>query len=682
MSPTSPHSHLSPPPAPDSYTSTASVSDGSSEWGHGNPKYLASPPHLGRAGHLTSSSTAPSPTLPWYRRLLTSTSVGPAVAVAYDPSASIHAQGDAEVLIVRKSELRRVRRRYVALAVVALVAGAGCVGVGVWGGRMKGEVDALYALTTLPQPFPPIPGTNLSLLGTSLPSYIPLFPLPSYLSYTPYPPPLPFSSTYTTTNTYLPLLISPAFSTIPNPSTSLRLTRLADRTPDFLFRPAGDAATPAGNMTLAATFASFARGNGSKVVTELYVYIIGDGMLSSPNATTTTMPGFSVIPYPSLKLQLLSQAYTDAAIPLHAQSEAFALRVPSDGSAAVLVAESAVGAVRGVDTLSQLVRTAVTGDGGTLSPAPRVPFLDPSARAPPQAFAVFAAPVEVYDAPRFRYRGVFVDCARRFLPVGDVTRGAGVAEGGTLRSVVDGATWARLNVVRMGVAGEYFPLNITDARLRPLAAGAASPQEAYTSDGIKALVEYAADRGVRVVPSVEMPGGVEGWAAGWPAGVVQCEEGTTQLDLLHPNLPTILRALLAFFADAYIDPYVYVGFSSSRYSLACYRRLYANVTLERVRAVYPSFNATDSGTVTAEAILAVFSATARNQMANLGKVMVVHESWWSEGAGSGTGVGTEGVVLMVEGDGDIGKRAVKQGVKVVVGGESWGGVECGLGGVR
>jgi hexosaminidase len=78
------------------------------------------------------------------------------------------------------------------------------------------------------------------------------------------------------------------------------------------------------------------------------------------------------------------------------EDESYALSIAAD--AIVVTAAGALGALRALETLSQLVEFVVTRDGG----------------AP--AYAVRRAPVAVADAPRWAHRGVLLDCARHFLP--------------------------------------------------------------------------------------------------------------------------------------------------------------------------------------------------------------------------------------------------------------------------
>ena len=92
-------------------------------------------------------------------------------------------------------------------------------------------------------------------------------------------------------------------------------------------------------------------------------------------------------------------------------SEAYSLSVAESGAA--LVAATWVGALRGLETFSQLVEY-------TPSLAPGYPFLVPAC--------------EVVDAPRFAHRGALVDTSRHFIALPQ------------LRAFLDAMAYNKLNV--------------------------------------------------------------------------------------------------------------------------------------------------------------------------------------------------------------------------------------------
>ena len=102
-------------------------------------------------------------------------------------------------------------------------------------------------------------------------------------------------------------------------------------------------------------------------------------------------------------------------------SEAYSLSVAAGGAA--LVAATWVGALRGLETFSQLVEY-------TPSMAPAYPFLVPGC--------------EVADAPRFLHRGALVDTSRHFIPLPQ------------LRAFLDAMAYNKLNVFHCAWPGAHL----------------------------------------------------------------------------------------------------------------------------------------------------------------------------------------------------------------------------------
>ncbi|KAI9215933.1 glycoside hydrolase superfamily, partial [Blastocladiella britannica] len=140
-----------------------------------------------------------------------------------------------------------------------------------------------------------------------------------------------------------------------------------------------------------------------------------------------------------------------------------------------LRAATVFGAMRGLDTLSQLLRPVDA-----------------------TAHLASAAPLLIRDAPRVPHRvphrGLLLDTSRHYFPEE------------TIRSVVDGIAAAKLNVLHWHmVDAQSFPFSTQETR--DLAAGGAySPHHVYDEAAIARIVAYARARGVRVVPEFDLPG--------------------------------------------------------------------------------------------------------------------------------------------------------------------------------
>ena len=168
----------------------------------------------------------------------------------------------------------------------------------------------------------------------------------------------------------------------------------------------------------------------------------------------------------------------------------YQLDIKADGSA-VAVAQTAFGALYAMETFSQLPDKSSSG-----------------------ALYINATSVSISDKPTYNHRGFMADTGRRFWPVS------------TVKAVLDAMAWSKLNVLHLHLSDNCrFALQSTQfpdltARLTGMLGGF------YTHADVAELVQYAKDRGIRIIPEVDMPGhsqGMQGLGGG--NGLVFCDEG-------------------------------------------------------------------------------------------------------------------------------------------------------------
>lgn len=158
------------------------------------------------------------------------------------------------------------------------------------------------------------------------------------------------------------------------------------------------------------------------------------------------------------------------------------------------------------------------------------------------------AVAEVSDAPRFPWRGLMVDPARRFLSLA------------TLKQTLDAMWFYKLNVLHLHLTDDQGFRFQSDAF--PQLASAA----AYSREDLRELVAYAADRGVRVVPELDMPGHTTSWLAAYPqwaaervAASVRFGLHKTRLDPANPEWLAAVDMLLGELAEVFPDEFVHFG---------------------------------------------------------------------------------------------------------------------------
>jgi len=156
------------------------------------------------------------------------------------------------------------------------------------------------------------------------------------------------------------------------------------------------------------------------------------------------------------------------------EDESYSLDVSSSG--AKLHAANPLGTLHGLQTFLQLI--AIEPDG----------------------FSVPALHIE--DRPRFPWRGLMIDSGRHFIPL-DV-----------IKHNLDGMEAVKMNVFHWHLSeNQGFR---AESRKFPKLHEQGSDGQFYTQEEIRDVVEFARDRGIRVVPEFDMPGHSTAWFVGYP----------------------------------------------------------------------------------------------------------------------------------------------------------------------
>ncbi|GAA3454779.1 beta-N-acetylhexosaminidase [Dactylosporangium matsuzakiense] len=155
----------------------------------------------------------------------------------------------------------------------------------------------------------------------------------------------------------------------------------------------------------------------------------------------------------------------------------------------------------GPDTADESYRLDVDGRGVTLT-AGRAAGLFAGVQTLRQLLAGRSIPAgHVTDAPRFAYRGAMLDVARHFFTVAQVER------------YIDQLSLYKINTLHLHLADDQgWRLFINSwPRLATFGGSTAvdgDPGGYYTQAQYRALVAYAADRYVTIIPEIDMPGHV------------------------------------------------------------------------------------------------------------------------------------------------------------------------------
>jgi hexosaminidase len=212
--------------------------------------------------------------------------------------------------------------------------------------------------------------------------------------------------------------------------------------------------------------------------------------------------------------------------------ERYRLVVRGDGVS--LEARAVEGVLRGLATLRQLL-----------------------AAAPREGDARLLRPVEIVDAPRIAWRGLSLDVVRCFFDVDQVRR------------VIDLLELYKLNVLHLHLTDDQGWRLEVPGRPQLTAVGGAGalgdrPGGSYTRAELADLVRYAADRGVTVVPEVDMPGHSAAAIRSYPELAAALADpaspvGTNLLLPEHEGVLDFAADVVRALADVAPGPYVHVG---------------------------------------------------------------------------------------------------------------------------
>ena len=205
------------------------------------------------------------------------------------------------------------------------------------------------------------------------------------------------------------------------------------------------------------------------------------------------------------------------------QDESYRLRL--DAAGILLQAPTHLGALHGLETLLQLL-------------------------AGHSSLAALA----IKDAPRFAWRGLLLDPARHFLPVD------------TIKRQLDGMAAAKLNVLHWHLTDDQgWRL---ESKRFPKLHQIGGTDGYYSQEDVRRIIDYAALRGIRVVPEIDVPGHTTALGAAYPElmsmpGPAKPEKHwgihPAVLDPTQESSYQFLTKLLEEVASLFPDPYLHIG---------------------------------------------------------------------------------------------------------------------------
>ncbi len=223
---------------------------------------------------------------------------------------------------------------------------------------------------------------------------------------------------------------------------------------------------------------------------------------------------------------VITTAGPSATVQQPEEAEAYHLEITTDQ--ARLTAPNPLGVLHGLQTFLQLVRST------------------------PAGYDVPAVTID--DKPRFPWRGLMIDAGRHFMPL-DV-----------IRQNLDGMEAVKMNVFHWHLSEDQgFRI---ESKTFPRLQEKGSDGLYYTQDQVRGILEYARDRGIRVVPEFDMPGHATAWFVGYPnlasgSGPYSIERHwgifNPAMDPTRESTYQFLDKFIGEMTALFPDPYFHIG---------------------------------------------------------------------------------------------------------------------------
>ncbi|CAL8126408.1 unnamed protein product [Orchesella dallaii] len=182
------------------------------------------------------------------------------------------------------------------------------------------------------------------------------------------------------------------------------------------------------------------------------------------------------------------------------------ISVTDNTAIATLEATTVWGALRGIETFSQLIWPNDDYEGQ-------------------EETHFFANITEIHDKPRFSHRGLMIDSARHYLPER------------IFYEILDGMMYNKLNVLHWHIVDDQsFPL--VSLKFPELSAkGAYNDKAIYTPEAVQRVINGARLRGIRVILEFDTPGHTHGFGRAFPELLTPCYGDGPSGSPDAPNFP-------------------------------------------------------------------------------------------------------------------------------------------------
>lgn len=223
-------------------------------------------------------------------------------------------------------------------------------------------------------------------------------------------------------------------------------------------------------------------------------------------------------------------------------------------------------------------------------------------------------PMVIHDWSDYKWRGMLIDVARHYIPIR------------VLERTINAMEISKMNVLHLHLTdSQSFPILLHDTKEYNLSQLAVSgsfsyPSQTYTIQSLKSLVQYALDRGIEIIPEIDIPAHALSWgkADGFHDIIINCTvasshaQSPSDIYLLNPTNTKsleVISGILTQIADIFPSKYLHVGGDEVNFNC-----LKEDIHVQSL---------IDSGTVTVYEIMKQFEEKVFMYVRKLNKVPIV-----------------------------------------------------------
>ncbi len=163
--------------------------------------------------------------------------------------------------------------------------------------------------------------------------------------------------------------------------------------------------------------------------------------------------------------------------------------------------------------------------------------------------------VDIKDHPRYPWRGLMIDVSRHWIPKDVVLRN------------LDAMAKLKMNVFHWHLS-DYQGFRVESKKF-PKLHELGSQGNYYSQEDLKEVINYASDRGIRIIPEFDVPGHTTSWLAGYPKlgsapgpyspDTIALGVFRPVMDPTNPDLYAFLDEFVAEMVTIFPDEYFHIG---------------------------------------------------------------------------------------------------------------------------